>query len=150
VAGVSIYLTFMGDCEEAFTFYADVFGGELDGLQRMREVPADPSRPPLPEHEEDLVMHVALPILGGTVLMGTDMLASMGHELRVGNNISINLEPDTYEEGLRIFTALAQDDADAMPLQPMFWGSYWGSCLDRFGVRWMVNAPGPQHQPGQA
>jgi PhnB protein len=26
-----------------------------------------------------------------------------------------------------------------MPMQDMFWGDYFGSCVDKFGVQWMVN-----------
>ena len=92
---VSISLNFMGNTEAAFRHYAAVFGGGLTGLQRMGEVPSAPGQPPLPANELDKVMHVELPILGGTVLMGTDMLESLGHELRIGNNTTINLEPDS-------------------------------------------------------
>lgn len=140
MARVSIYLNFMGTTEEAFSFYREVFGGELTSLQRMRDVP---DGPPLPEHERDLVMHAELSILGGTVLMGTDMLESMGHTLRVGNNVTLNLEPDTLEETQRLYAALSEGGSDLSPLQPMFWGAYWGTCLDRYGVRWMFNCPVP-------
>jgi PhnB protein len=26
-----------------------------------------------------------------------------------------------------------------MPLQEMFWGGYFGSLVDQFGIRWMFN-----------
>jgi PhnB protein len=71
--------------------------------------------------------------------MATDMVQSMGHELRVGNNITLNLEPDTREETQRLYDALAQGSTDCAPLADMFWGATWGTCLDRFGVRWMFN-----------
>lgn len=138
---VSIYLNTMGRTEEQFRFYGSVFGSEPTGLQRMSEVPAQPGQPELPEDERDAVLHVELEILGGTVLMGTDMLRSMGHELRVGNNISINLEPETLAEGQRIFAALSAGATDVVPLEEMFWGAHWGVLLDRYGVRWMVNVP---------
>jgi PhnB protein len=143
VARVSIYLNFMGDTEQAFTFYKSVFGTEFTAFQRMSDVPADPDRPPLPEHEQHLVMHVELPILAGTLLMGTDLLESMGSELRLGTNVSINLEPDSYAEGERLFDALSEGASDVMPLQPMFWGDHFGTLQDRFGVRWMMNCPAP-------
>ena len=137
---VSTYLNFMGDTEEAFTFYAGVFGTEFSvPLQRFGDVPAGPGAPELSEDERDKVMHVELPILAGHVLMGTDMLASMGHELRIGNNSTLNLEPDTREEGERLYAALSEGGSDATGLEPMPWGSLWGTCLDRFGVRWMFN-----------
>ena len=136
----SIYLNFMGKTEEAFNFYKQVFGTAfISPFQRMREVPVDPGQPPLPEDEQDLIMHVELPILGGLVLMGTDMLESMGHELSVGNNITLNLEPDTRTETDTLYKALSDGGEVTMQLQEMFWGGYFGSCIDQFGVRWMFN-----------
>jgi len=140
MARTSIYLNFMGQTEEAFNFYRQVFGTEFTSpLQRMGEIPADPNQPPLPEEEKNRIMHVELPILGGLVLMGTDMLESMGHKLSMGNNISLNLEPDTRAETERLFQALSTGGEADTPLQEMFWGGYFGTCVDRFGIRWMFN-----------
>jgi PhnB protein len=140
VARVSTYLNFMGTTEEAFAFYREVFGTEYLGpLQRMKDVPQDPNGPTLSDAEKEMIMHAELPILGGHVLMGTDMVASMGHELRIGNNTTINLEPDTREETQRLYDALAEGSTECAPLADMFWGATWGTCLDRFGVRWMFN-----------
>jgi len=135
MARTNIYLNFQGNTEEAFEFYRSVFGGEFLALQRMRDMPAFE----LPEHERDLLMHVALPLLGDTVLMGTDFVESMGHKLEVGNNFSISLEPDSLAETERIFAGLSEGGSDITPLEKMFWGAYWSSFLDRFGVRWMVS-----------
>ena len=140
MARTSIYLNFMGQTEEAFEFYRQVFGTEFTmPFQRMSEVPADPGQQPLPDEESNLILHVELPILGGLVLMGTDMLESMGHELVAGNNISLNLEPDTRTETDALFKALSDGGEITTPLQKMFWGGYFGSCMDKFGVRWMFN-----------
>jgi PhnB protein len=137
---VSIYLNFQGNTEEAFNFYKSVFKTDYAApVMRMKDVPSQDGMPPLPENEKDKVMHVALPILGGIQLLGTDMLESMGHKLKIGNNVSINLEPDSKEETERLFNALSEGGSDVMPLQDMFWGAYWGSCLDKFGIRWMFN-----------
>lgn len=145
MARTSIYLNFMGKTEEAFNFYKTVFGTEFTSpIMRMKDVPADPSRPPLQESEKEMVMHVELPILGGTVLMGTDMLESMGHTLTRGNNVSINLEPDSREETERLFNALAEGGEVQMPLTDMFWGGYFGSLTDKFGTQWMCNYTPPE------
>jgi PhnB protein len=140
MARTSIYLNFMGETEGAFNFYKEVFGTEFTSpVQRMRDIPPDPNQPPLSANEQNMIMHVELPILGGLVLMGTDMLASMGHEFELGNNISLNLEPDTRAETYQLYQALSEGGEAAMPLQEMFWGGYFGSCTDKFGVRWMFN-----------
>lgn len=137
---VSIYLNFQGNTEEAFNFYKSVFKTEFaTPISYMKDVPAQPGMPPLPDSEKNMVMHVALPILGGTQIMGTDMLESMGHQLKIGNNTTINLEPDSKEEADRLFKALSEGGSDIMAPQDMFWGAYWGVCLDRFGIRWMFN-----------
>ena len=140
MARTSTYLNFMGKTEDAFNFYRSVFRTELAGqIQRMRDAPAAPGMPPLGEAEKKMIMHVELPIVGGHVLMGTDALESMGHKLVFGTNVSINLEPDTREEARRLFTALARGGEVTMELQDMFWGAYFGSLTDKFGVQWMVN-----------
>lgn len=140
MAKVSIYLNFQGNTEEAFNFYKKVFSSEFIGpIMYMKDVPTQEGQPPLSEEDGNKVMHVCMPILGGTQIMATDMLESMGHKLTIGNNTTINLEPDTREETERLFNALSEGATDIAPLQDMFWGDYWGYCLDRFGIRWMFN-----------
>jgi PhnB protein len=140
MARVSTYLNFAGQTEEAFLFYRDVFGTEFEApIMRMGDIPPDPSMPELADAEKIRVMHVALPITGGHVLMGTDTLESMGHTLTFGDNVSINLEPDTRAETDRLFAGLAEGATDVMGLQDMFWGSYFGTLRDKYGVRWMFN-----------
>ncbi|MGO8873353.1 MAG: VOC family protein [Acidimicrobiales bacterium] len=145
---MSTYLNFMGNAEEAFEFYKKVFGTDYLGpIQRMGDVPTDPSGTSLSDAEQQMVMHVELPILAGHVIMGTDMLESMNHELKIGNNTTINLEPDTCEETQRLFDALSEGASDRAPLADMFWGATWGTCLDKFGVRWMFNfAPASEQE----
>ncbi|HEX4220009.1 MAG TPA: VOC family protein [Acidimicrobiales bacterium] len=137
---MSTYLNFMGNTEEAFDFYRTVFGTDYLGpIQRMGDIPPQADAPSLSEDEKRMVMHVELPILAGHVIMATDMLESMGHEPRIGNNTTINLEPDTLEETQRLYDALSEGSSEGAPLTEMFWGATWGTCLDRFGVRWMFN-----------
>lgn len=137
---VSIYLNFQGNTEEAFNFYKSVFKTEFAGpIMYNRDVPPQEGMPPFPENEKGKVMHVALPILGGIQIMGTDMLESMGHKLVIGNNTTINLEPDSREETDRLFNALSEGATNIAPMADMFWGAYWGCCLDRYGIRWMFN-----------
>lgn len=137
---VSTYLNFNRNTEEAFLFYKSVFGTEFEGeIGRMGNVPPDPANSPLAEEDKNLVMHVSLPILGGHMLMGTDAPESMGFKLNQGNNVYINLEPDTREETDRLFKALSEGGNVEMEPQEMFWGDYFGSCEDKFGTRWMFN-----------
>ena len=143
MARVSTYLNFPGTTEQAFAFYRSVFGGQFNGpIHRFGEAPAAPGQPPLSEADKNLVMHIELPILAGHVLMGTDAPASMGFSVVHGNSVHINLEPDTRAETDRLFKALSVGAKVDMPLQDMFWGAYFGSLTDRFGIRWMFNCTG--------
>lgn len=140
MAKVSTYLNFRRNTEEAFNFYKSVFGTEfIGGINRFRDVPAAEGAPAIAEEDKDLVMHVSLPILGGHVLMGTDAPESMGFTVIEGNNTYINLEPDTREETSHLFVGLSAGGKVTMPLQEMFWGDYYGSCTDKFGINWMFN-----------
>ncbi len=140
MAKTSIYLNFHRNTEEAFHFYKSVFGSDfVDGIHRMGEVPPQDGQPEMPEADKNLVMHVALPILGGLQLMGTDAPESMGFNVKFGNNIYINLEPDTRTETDELFKRLSDGGKVEMQLQEMFWGDYFGSCADKFGVQWMFN-----------
>ncbi len=139
MASVSIYLNFAGNAEEAFNYYKDVFKTEFFGpMARMKDIPAHPGAPALSESELNKIMHVALPILGGTQLMATDMLESMGHKLVKGNNVTISLNPDTKDEADRLYKALSEGGMHTVAPHDEFWG-YWGTCQDRFGIRWMFN-----------
>lgn len=140
MAKVSTYLNFPRTTEEAFLFYKSVFGGDFDGgIRRMGEAPTQEGQPPLSDADKNLVMHVALPTLGNHVLMGTDAPESMGFKVILGNNVYINLEPDTRAETKRLFGALSDGGKVEMQLQEAFWGDYFGSCTDKFGIQWMFN-----------
>lgn len=137
---VSTYLNFSRNTEEAFNFYKTVFGTEFtDGIHRMGDVPTQEGQPAIKEEDKNLVMHVDLPILGGHVLMGTDAPESMGFTVRFGNNVYINLEPDTRTETDALFAKLSDEGKVEMKPTEMFWGDYFGSCTDKFGVQWMFN-----------
>ncbi|WP_306353857.1 VOC family protein [Flavobacterium sp. '19STA2R22 D10 B1'] len=144
MARVSTYLNFSRNTEEAFNFYKSVFGGEFGdcGIARFGDIPPSEDMPPLPEADKNLIMHIELPIVGGHILMGTDAPESMGFKVNFGNNININLEPDTKAETKKLFDGLAEGGTITMELQEMFWGAYFGSCTDKFGVQWMVNCVG--------
>jgi len=140
MASTSTYLNFPGTTEQAFAFYASVFQTKpLGPTMYMEAAPSPPGAPAPSGADKKLVMHIALPILGGHVLMGTDAVGSMGHTLTMGNNFSLQLEPDSRADADRLYAALSSGGKATTPMQEMFWGAYWGACVDRFGVQWMVN-----------
>jgi PhnB protein len=113
MASVSTYLNFSGNTEAAFLFYKSVFKTEfVNNIQRFEDLPANPSQPPMQE---------------------------LGFNLTQGNNMHIQLAPNTKEEATQIFNDLSEGGVITMPLQDMFWGAYFGSCTDKFGINWMIN-----------
>ena len=139
MASVSIYFNFDGDAEEAFNHYKKVFGTEfVNPPMRFGDMPPQEGAPQLSETDKNKIMHMALPILSGILIMGTDVLESMGHKLVEGNNFTISLNPDTKEEADKLYKDLSEGGADGVAPHDEFWG-YWGTCKDRFGIRWMFN-----------
>jgi PhnB protein len=142
MAVANVYLNFMGKTEEAFNFYKSVFGGDFLVLQRFKETPHGDQMSPA---DKEKVMHVALPVGKGTMLMGTDTLESMGQTLTVGNNVHIALEADSEAEAKKLFDGLSAGGTVTMPLEKVFWGAYFGMFTDKFGISWMVNHTYAKH-----
>lgn len=141
MASVNVYLNFDGQCEEAFNFYKSVFGGEfMDGISRFGDMPAEDGMPSMPSDVQNQVLHVALHILDSCILMGSDSPAAFGMPPVVaGNNMHITLSPDSRAETDRIFATLADGGEVTMDLHDAFWGSYFGTCSDRYGIQWMLD-----------
>jgi len=143
MASSNIYLNFSRNTEEAFNFYKSVFGGEFcgGGVAHFGDFQPMEGMPPLAEEDKNLIMHIELPLPGGTILMGSDAPESMGHSVSFGTSCHIIIDPGSKEETDRLFNALAEGGKISMELQTMFWGAYYGSCTDKFGVQWMFNCP---------
>ncbi len=140
MARTSTYLNFARNTEEAFNFYKSVFGTEfVGGIARHADVSVPDGQPGASDDDKQLVINVQLPILGGHLLQGTDAPESMGFQLNQGNNVYICLDPDTRAEADALFAALSAGGTVEQPIQEMFWGDYFGSLIDKFGVHWMIN-----------
>ena len=131
----SPYLYFPGNTEEAIAFYRSVFGGDAPSILRFRDIGMD-------GEEADLVAHVALPIADDTVLMASDAIAASLKDYRVGPNVEIRLSAHDAEEARRVFGALAQGGTMTTPLERVAWSELFGYCIDRYGVRWMMDYAG--------
>ena len=59
--------------------------------------------------------------------MGTAAPETMGFTANLGNNVHINLEPDTRAETKKLFDAFSVGGKITTQLQEMFWGSYYSS-----------------------
>ncbi len=133
---INPYLTFNGNCEEAFEFYKSIFGGEFAFLGRFKDMPAEY---PVPDSEKEKIMHVSLPISKETSLMGSDSSDAFGKVSTPGDNFSISINCSEQEEAHKLFSALSNGGAIKMPLDKTFWGSLFGIFVDKFGINWMVS-----------
>lgn len=136
---VNIYLTFNGNCKQAFDFYKSIFGGDFDYIGTFGEMPPQEDMPPLPDEMKDQIMHVSLPISEGYSIMGSDTGGEWAPKHVVGNNFSISVNADTKEKAEKFFNALADGGNITMPLGKTFWSDCYGMLTDKFGVNWMVS-----------
>ncbi len=133
---VNPYLNFDGKAEEAFNFYKSVFGGEFTGNMKMKDAPESDK---LSKDEQNRTMHISLPIGKENLLMGSDIMPSMRQKLIKGNNNYISLHPESKAEADRLFNGLSEGGVIEMPMADQFWGDYFGSFMDKFGIGWMIN-----------
>ena len=135
MANVGTYLNFPRNTEEAFNFYKSVFGGEFLVIQRFKDTPEAGK---IPLEDQSKLMHIALPIGKGNILMGTDATESSGRVTQ-GTSIHLSVNTESDSETKNIFTALSAGGKVTIPLDKMFWGAYFGMCTDKFGLQWMVS-----------
>src|SRR5688572_2481189 len=138
MATVNIYLTFNGNCEEAFKFYQSVFGGEIPYMGRFKDMPATEGYK-LDTADAEKIMHVSLPISKETMLMGSDTGGEWASSYKQGNNFSISITTDTKEEADKLFNGLSTGGTVTMPLSKTFWSDNFGMLTDKFGINWMVS-----------
>ena len=129
---INAYLNFNGDCREAFEFYQSVFGGEFSNVATFAEGPDDMQ---IGDADKDKIMHVSLPI-GDSVLMGSDVAEPLFPRRTIGDNFSLSYTCESREEADSLMAAMSMGGNVLMPMEDMFWGDYFGACVDRFGINW--------------
>jgi PhnB protein len=139
MATVNIYLTFNGNCEEAFNFYKSVFGGEFPYIGRFKDMPPGEGGGKLNPGEENRIMHVSLPISKETILMGSDTGGGWGASYLQGNNFTISITAENKGEADKLFNGLSAGGKVTMPLSKTFWSESFGTFTDKFGINWMVS-----------
>lgn len=135
---VNPYLTFLGNCEEAFNFYKSVFGGEFAYIGRFGEMSAEDGKQ-MPEEDKNKIMHVSLPMGNGSILMGSDTGGEWAAHTKVGNNITLSLNAESKENADDLYTKLSAGGNQTMPMNQTFWGDYFGMLTDKFDINWMIS-----------
>jgi PhnB protein len=132
------YLFFSGTAREAMTRYQEVLGGELEMMAAAEMPPGeDPGMPMAP----DAVMHAALTLGDGTLILASDDPTGDGAGVK---GVALHLSYGDLAEVRRVFDALAEGGEVQMPLEPVFWSPLFGACVDRFGVSWMLSGEAEQ------
>ncbi len=129
---LATYLSFDGQCEQAFRFYAEVLGGQILMLARYSEAPAGE---PVHEGMANRIMHARLKV-GDRLLMGGDAPPGRVHRPQ---GFCVLIAADSAGEAERMFNALADGGTITMPFGETFWAHRFGMAIDRFGTPWMVN-----------
>lgn len=136
MVSINPYLNFNGTTEAAFNFYKSVFGGEFIMLQRFKDTPEECKAPP---EASEKIMHIALPIGKGNILMATDAIEPMSRPVTYGSNFYLSVSTESEAEADKIFNGLSAGGKVEMAMAKVFWGSYFGMFEDKFGVHWMVS-----------
>jgi len=129
------YLNFDGCAEEAFNFYKSVFGGEFSSIQKYGDRPGIRD---LSDYDVNKIMHIALRIGEGNVIMGSDTLSFQKNILQTGNNFYICVQTTTKEETEELFNGLSRGGEIEMALQDTHWSGYFGMIKDKYGIQWMI------------
>lgn len=137
MATTNTYLTFNGNCEDAFNFYKSVFGGEFTFMGKFGEMPEN-EECKISDEDKNKIMHVSLPI-GTSILMGSDTGGEWAPKFVQGNNFSVSVTAESKEEADKLFTGLSANGLVTMPMENTFWGDYFGMFTDQFGINWMIS-----------
>ena len=144
MSAIHPYLTFDGNCEEAFNFYQSVFERPIPFWSRFSDLPS-PDGKPIDEKDANKILHVSMEIGDGTILMGSDTPKDYGGVNFVsGTNVSLSINTNSKAEADKLFNGLSAGGTVTMPLQDTFWGAYFGMWTDKFGIHWMVNYDDPE------
>lgn len=136
MAIINPHINFNGNAEEAFTFYKSVFGGEFSKIVRFKDIAS--AEFPVPEKEENKIMHIALPIGRENALMANDVPEFMGKVNEQENRSKISISAESKEEAEKLFNGLSAGGAIEVPLEDNPDGSCFGMFRDKYGIEWMV------------
>ncbi len=128
------YVSFNGNCEEATRFYHSVLGGELEIL-RYKDLPSGVGMP-ISKSWEDKVMHASISFGGGNFVYFSD--AWEDTPVAVGTNCTVHLQVDSEAQAYDFVQKLSGGGKVTMPAEKTFWGSVYGSLVDKYGVSWGI------------
>ncbi|WP_194852423.1 VOC family protein [Nonlabens antarcticus] len=126
------YLSFNGNCMEAFSFYKKLFSGQLQNKETWENKSVD-----IPGSYRDKIQHVELKA-SGVFFMGYDVAPDT--PLNKGNTTCMSIDLDSREEADDLFSSLSKGGTTHENMQESSWGGYYGRCTDQYDITWMINA----------
>ena len=136
MALINPHINFNGNAEEAFTFYKSVFGGEFAKIIRFKDLAGPEFN--VAKKEENKIMHIALPIGRGSMLMANDVPEIMGKTNENENRSKIVISAESKEEADKLFNGLSVGGQIEGPIGDGPWGTYFGCFRDKYGIEWIV------------
>jgi PhnB protein len=136
MARINPYIHFNGNAEDAFTFYKSVFGGEFARIMRYKDLAN--AEYPIAEIDANRLMHIALPVGKGNMLLGSDTIQVMGQVTENDNRNTIFINAESREEADKFFNGLSNGGKVEMPINDGPFGAYFGMFADKYGIQWMV------------
>ncbi len=132
---INPYIYFNGNCEEAFNFYKSVFRQEFTAIERYKDVPKKDRL--IFQESDEKIMHVTLPLSTETMLNGSDHSLAYKEMIKY-KTFSLIIHTDSKGEVDRLFNELSENGQIKVPVDFTFWGSYYGQCIDKFGISWKI------------
>lgn len=132
---INPYIYFNGNCEEAFNFYKSVFRQEFTAIERYKDVPKKDRL--IFQESDEKIMHVTLPLSTETMLNGSDHSLAYKEMIKY-ETFSLIIHTDSKGEVDRLFNELSENGQIKVPVDLTFWGSYYGQCIDKFGISWKI------------
>ncbi len=133
---INPHINFNGNAEEAFTFYKSVFSGEFAKIIRFKDLAS--AEFPVSEKEENKIMHIALSVGKGSMLMANDVPEILGKTNENENRSKIVISAESKEEADKLFNGLSVGGQIEGPIGDAPWGSYFGCFRDKYGIEWIV------------
>ncbi len=140
MAIINPHINFNGNVEEAFNFYRAVFGGEFSKIIRLKDLAS--SEFPVAEKDENNILHIALPIGTGSVLMGNDVPEFLGKVNERENRSKITITAESKDEADKLYNGLSAGGEVEMPIADSPWGTYFAMFRDKYGIEWVVEYEG--------
>lgn len=122
----------MKNTKEVAEYYKEMFQGEIVYMMLGKD------SPDCPEEELEEVYHLQLKFNDNQIYMAE------AHGETVGDAIHIHLDYDNKYDMAEVFNRLRKEGEVIQELGETFWGAYFGTLKDKYGVVWQFHHSIPE------